>query len=281
MRLQTKAKEMHSILLKSYQTPRVPVSYQIWLQLVSKLEEDAAMGEIAELVNRDAGLVIKMLSVANSAFIGAGSGNEVSTVDSALMRLGSNEIVRIVGMLAFQDTTTEGLPLYCLSQTEHIRHSVATAMLMAHFYKHTDLSESEAYTLGMICGMGRWLLQQSVRSQNIPLRPYSGPLLESHCWEEDILSINHAEFASNAMRAFKLPRTLLDPLTHYVRPLNSPNPASSWMLLHCSEQASREQLPSRASVDLVETDWFLRYDTRERYAEFRKTSANVLSSLGV
>jgi len=95
---------MDSILLKSYQAPRVPVSYQIWLQLVTKLEKDAGMDEIAELVNQDPGLVIKVLSVANSAFIGAGSGNEVSSVESALMRLGSNEIVRIVGMLAFQDT---------------------------------------------------------------------------------------------------------------------------------------------------------------------------------
>jgi HD-like signal output (HDOD) protein len=273
---------MDSILLKSYQAPRVPVSYQIWLQLVTKLEKDAGMDEIAELVNQDPGLVIKVLSVANSAFIGAGSGNEVSSVESALMRLGSNEIVRIVGMLAFQDTTTEGLPLYCLTQAEHIRHSVATAMLMAHFASHTSLTEGEAYTLGMICGMGRWFLQKTIRSQNIPLRPYSGPLLESFNWEEDVLHINHAEFASNTMRAFKLPRNLLDPLTYYVRPMNSPNPTSSGMLLHCSEQATREQLPSRASTNnLVAADWFLRYDTREQYAEFQQKSAMVLVSLGV
>jgi len=100
---------MDSILLKSYQAPRVPVSYQIWLQLVTKLEKDAGMDEIAELVNQDPGLVIKVLSVANSAFIGAGSGNEVSSVESALMRLGSNEIVRIVGMLAFSRYHHRGL----------------------------------------------------------------------------------------------------------------------------------------------------------------------------
>jgi HD-like signal output (HDOD) protein len=273
---------MNSILLKSYQAPRVPVSFQIWLQLFGKLESDAGMDEIAELVHQDAGLVIKMLSVANSAFIGAGSGNEVSSVDSALMRLGSNEIVRIIGMLAFQDTTTEGLPLYCLTQAEHIRHSVATALLMAHFSSHTALTEGEAYTLGMVCGMGRWFLQQTIRSQNIPLRPYSGPLLESFSWEEDLLHINHAEFASNAMRAFKLPRTLLDPLTYYVRPLHSPNPTSSWMLLYCSEQATREQLPSRASTNnIVSADWFLQYGTKEQYSEFQKKSATVLTSLGV
>jgi HD-like signal output (HDOD) protein len=273
---------MNSILLKSYQAPRVPVSYQIWLQLVSKLEQDAPMDEIGELVNQDAGLVIKMLSVANSAFIGAGSGNEVSSVDAALMRLGSNEIVRIIGMLAFQDTTSEGLPLYCLTQAEHTRHSVATALLMAHFSHHTCHSESQAYTLGMVCGMGRWFLQKTIRSQNIPLRPYSGPLLESYNWEEDILQINHAEFASNTMRAFKLPSTLLDPLTHYLRPLNSPNPTSSWMLLHCSEQATREQLPSRASTtNMVSADWFLRYDTEEQYAGFQRKSAAVLASLGI
>jgi HD-like signal output (HDOD) protein len=273
---------MNTILLKSYQAPRVPVSYQIWLQLVSKLEKDAGMEEIAELVNQDSGLVIKMLSVANSAFIGAGSGNEVTSTDAALMRLGSNEIVRIVGMLAFQDTTTEGLPLYCLNQAEHIRHSVATAMLMAHFSAHTNLTEGEAYTLGMVCGMGRWFLQQTIRSQNIPLRPYTGPLIDSYGWEEDVLHINHAEFASNTMRAFKLPTTLLNPLTHYVRPMNSPNPTSSWMLLNCTEQATREQIPSRASnSSMVSADWYLRYDTQEQYSEFQKKSATVLGSLGV
>lgn len=273
---------MDPILLQSYQTPRVPVSYQIWLQLLTKLEKDAGMDEIAGLVNQDAGLVIKMLSVANSAFIGAGSGNEVSSVGSALMRLGSNEIVRIVGMLAFQDTTAEGLPLYCLTQREYVRHSVATAMLMGHFCSHTTLTESDAYTLGMICGMGRWFLQKTIRSQNIPLRPYAGPLLESYIWEEDILRINHAEFASNTMRAFKLPRTLLDPLTYYVRPTNSPNPTTSGMLLYCSEQATREQLPSRASTNsLVSADWFLQYDTTEQYDEFKMKSATVLASLGV
>jgi hypothetical protein len=54
------------------------------------------------------------------------------------------------------------------------------------------------------------------------------------------------------------------------------------MLLHCSEQATREQLPSRASTtNLVAADWFLRYDTREQYAEFQKKAATVLASLGV
>lgn len=246
------------------------------------MDQNAEIGDIKEIVERDPGLVIKLLAVANSAYFGQSTDEGIGSLDEALMRLGSNEIIRLVGMLAFQDTTAEGLPLYGMGQKELTQLSVYTAMLMAHFATNENcrLTPGECYTLGLIRSLGHWFIQRALREQNISVRPYLGSLMEAHLWEEDLLRINHAEFAVNTLRQYRMPGKLLDPLAHYLRPHLAENTFCAHLLLSCTEQALRDFLPARLPAKSeLEPDWYLHYTSQEDFDEFRTKSLKVIALL--
>ena len=268
----------HSLVSYSHIAPKVPVSYQIWMQLVTSLDDRSEMAEIEKIVSRDPGLVVKIMAVANSVYFGQGEG--VNTLEESLMRLGSMEVVRLAAMLAFQDTTSEGLPLYGLTQKDFTTHSVNTAMLMAGLAKQANLTPGEAYTLGLVRGLGHWFIQQALRSQNISVRPYEGPLIEANTWEEDVLQINHAEFAANTLRQFRMPSPLLNTLSFYLRPHRATNVAGATLLLSCTEQAVRDVLPARRLQNAsLPQDWYLAYAAETEFQDLCAKGHRLLSSL--
>ena len=197
------------------------------------------------------------------------------------MHLGSTEIVRLAGMLAFRDTTDEGLPLYGMSQRDFSRHSIYTAVLMGGMAAKGGLSPSMAYTLGLIRGLGHWFIQEALRSHNMGVRPYTGPLGEANLWEEDKLQINHAEFAANTLRQFRLSGDLLNTLAYYLRPHAAGNMAGATLLLHCTEQAVRDILPSRQmDPSILPGDWYLHYAPEKEFRALQIRGQQMLQSLG-
>ncbi len=223
---------------------KAPVAYHIWTQLITSTVRDGDLQTALPILNRDPGLTVKLLAVANSsAFAGMG---EVTDLAEALLRLGTMETLRIVAALVFRDVTNEGLPLWSLTQDDFLRLSLVTGALMARQAERAGLAPATAQSLGLLRGLGHWFLQQAyLETGATPPAPYTGPYLESAQWELEHFGVTHAEYAAQVFAENGLPAALVEPLRQYLAPQPGAWLKTATLLRVGTAFAARQVLPRR------------------------------------
>jgi HD-like signal output (HDOD) protein len=223
---------------------KAPVAYHIWTELITSTVRDGDLQAALPILNRDPGLTVKLLAVANSsAFAGMG---EVTDLTEALLRLGTMETLRIVAALVFRDVTNEGLPLWSLNQEQFLNLSLATGSLMARHAARADLPPATAQSLGLLRGLGHWFLQQAfLETGATPPAPYTGPYLASAPWEQEHFGVTHADYAAQVFAENGLPAALVEPLRQYLAPEPGPWRRAATLLRLATAFAARQVLPHR------------------------------------
>jgi HD-like signal output (HDOD) protein len=223
---------------------KAPVAYHIWTQLITSTVRDGDLQAALPILNRDPGLTVKLLAVANSsAFAGMG---EVTDLAEALLRLGTMETLRIVAALVFRDVTNEGLPLWSLTQEQFLNLSLVTGGLMARHAAQAGIAPAAAQSLGLLRGLGHWFLQQAfLETGATPPSPYTGPYLESTTWEEENFGVSHTDYAAQVFAQNDLPPVLVEPLKQYLAPQPGPWLKAATLLRLATAHAARRVLPER------------------------------------
>ncbi len=229
-----------------------PVSYQVWVQLIKLPDATTTLENIQQIIEQDQGLMVRVLHSANAVHFA--DRPPVASIGEAIMRLGIQEVIRTVAVMAFRDTTGEGLTIYEIPQERAIMTALITGLFMAHFYESTGLTEEESHTLGLLGSLGFALIQQAVRQHNLALQPYTGPMIKAHLWEQKMLQTNHARFGAAALKACRIPNKLLSPLVNYLNPALSSYPRTSYRLRICLAEAYSIVLPERAEP--VDDKWY-------------------------
>lgn len=254
--------------------PRVPVNYQIWVRLVSDLRRDAALEDISRIIQEDAGLVVRVISFANSVHFS--KGEPVECCEEAIARVGSEEIVRIVGTLAFRDTASEGLPLYSLSQHEASGIGIATAEVMAASAEQFGMTRGAAYTLGILPMLGKSFVQQQLRNEDTAVLPFTGPLANAAEWETRLLGINHGTLAAEILRESRLPENIVEPLGSY-RLTDSPGTAATF--LRDSFALAVQMVAPHRMEPIENKDWYTTFISDEQVTHVHEKVSQILSSL--
>ena len=225
-------------------TIKAPVAYHIWTQLITSTVREGDLQAALPILNRDPGLTVKLLAVANSsAFTGMG---EVTDLAEALLRLGTMETLRIVAALVFRDVTNEGLPLWALSQEQFLNLSLVTGTLMARHAECAAVPSAAAQSLGLLRGLGHWFLQQAfLETGATPPAPYTGPYLDSAAWEQEQFGVTHAEYAAEVFAQNDLPPVLVEPLKQYLAPPPGPWRKAASLLRLATVHAAHTVIPGR------------------------------------
>lgn len=192
---------------------RLPVLPKVTIRLLSTVDSpDSSSSDVAEIIEADPSLTLKLLKLANSSFYG--QRGRVSTVRSAVVVLGSKTIRSLAlavwtHTLRLQARNIEEIMLMAPLLAHGLAAGVAAAMLAERINR--GLGE-DAFMAGLLHDIGRVALvaQMGKEYQTGILDPAEREGLLLHEKEDAILGFDHRDLGSALMTSWGLPPFLAD-----------------------------------------------------------------------
>ncbi len=187
---------------------RLPVFSETALRVHQEIgKDDPDIILIEKIIVRDQALTGQVLRQANSAFFRGLQ--KVSTVKEAIIRLGINEVARIVLIVSQKEQFVSSDRFINEIMTSLFRHSQATALGAQWLAKQCrfDSLENEAFFAGLLHDVGKLFILtvvESIRSKKlIDFEPTQALLNE-------VLETLHAEQGYSLMKSWNLPEKYCD-----------------------------------------------------------------------
>lgn len=213
----------------------LPPAPRVMPMLLSSLNDLNTSGdEIVQLLELDAGLAAKILTVSNSAYYG-GRG-DIAEVGEAVARLGFREIYRIVTNIYAKAFVGRSMSTYQIEADERWFNSVATGVVMELLTKRLqDGDPATAYTIGLLHDIGKSAVDEVCHET------YQQVLLaveEDHMTlqkaEQKILGFDHAQLGAALMRSWKFPDAIIEPIEFQFDPCHAKDFPKLASMLHLS-----------------------------------------------
>ncbi len=176
--------------------------------------------EVVQTIRYDAVLTAKLLKTCNSAFWARSE--PVGSVDTAVMRLGYQEVSRIVLALSVGSSLARENKAYGVSARELWHHSVITAIAsqkLVTVARSIVVEPSVAFTAGLLHDIGKMVLGRSMLPEVDKIRAQIEQNGKS--WleaETDVLGVNHAEIGACLLSRWKLPPVVVEAVANHHEP---------------------------------------------------------------
>lgn len=210
-------------LLEIGSVPSPPALYSQIMDAVTS--EDASVADVAEIIEQDAGVSVKVLQLVNSAYMGLRQ--SVSDIVQATTFLGLDTIRDLVLMTElFQIAPSGQLPSgFSLDVLWH--HSVGVASNARRIAEVEGASReiaAQAFTAGLIHDIGFLILAakmpteldtayETAKREHIPLEKA----------EARILGVTHAQAGGFLLEVWGLPDPIVEAVTYHLYPSASPD----------------------------------------------------------
>jgi HD-like signal output (HDOD) protein len=170
--------------------------------IASLNDDDVLTSEIAEALAADQALSASVLRLANSAYYNVP--RTVSTIDDALRLLGFLSVRSLV-LGASMSASFAGLRGVDL--VAHWRHAIYTAVAARYLAKSNNLPGEMAFTVGLLHGIGRLVMQAAIADELAALDPGldSLPTPERLAAERAALSIGFADVGAELAARWNFP----------------------------------------------------------------------------
>lgn len=195
----------------------MPCLPRTYARLVEALEEpDAAVQQVAKIVEQDVGVSAKVLQLVNSAFFGLVQ--EIATVPMAVSYLGLDVLKQLVLSIEIFRTfrSNHHMESFCLAELES--HSQFTAALAARLPVPKDL-----VSLGVISALlhdvGELVLAIRIRDRyELALRTSFKEQRPLYAVEEEVIGASHAEIGAYLLGLWGLPGPIVDAVCYHHHP---------------------------------------------------------------
>ncbi len=184
------------------QFPEMPPLCQ---NLLGQLRDpDVDFNTIKDLVQYDPGLTANVLKLANSVYFAPAQA--VSSLQAALVRLGTQRIFELVLSLSVSDKLVPALPGYGLQAHDLLRHSIWTAVAAQELAELLDMRNVDTvFTIGLLHDLGLLLLDPFIYKEHLRFNQ----VLEARQTsfeqaEKDILGIDHAQAGARILAKWQL-----------------------------------------------------------------------------
>ncbi|MDJ0765219.1 MAG: HDOD domain-containing protein [Myxococcota bacterium] len=175
-----------------------PVVAQKAIALLSHKEFD--VGQVTESIKADPSIAAGVLRMANSAFF-AGT-KAVSSIETALVRLGSRSVLEVVAAVATMDLFPDSGGV-----GKQVRdHCVATAAIVQYLAREFAAEHREGIFLcGLMHDIGKMLLIESGEIDYVVEGIDTSTPDRSHGEEQSLLGYDHAVLGGHVLFRWKLP----------------------------------------------------------------------------
>jgi HD-like signal output (HDOD) protein len=183
-------------------------------------EKNLDIREVEKLINYDQSLTIRVLRMANSAFYRGWQ--KVTTVREAIMRLGTNEVMNILLLIAQRENFSAQDPWVSKVMHKLWQHSVASAVgaqWIARNCRFRSLQQ-EAFVGGLLHDVGMSFLMTVI--EKIKLKGGSGLPLDEEAIRQ-VLNVLHTENGYSLLNKWHLPEAYCSVARNHHREEIDPN----------------------------------------------------------
>jgi HD-like signal output (HDOD) protein len=181
---------------------------RIVVQVLELISNDASAEELVNLIEQDAGITSKVLSLANSA--GQGSQFEIDSIQAATTRLG----LQAVGNLALTSGCSSRWTGYGGSSTDSQRGLWQESLHIALFARELATVDGRvdpelAYTVGLLQNIGHIVVNRFLRQEAAEIAQRMQEGMGLLAAERSVLGVDHAQCGALMVRQWGLPRGVI------------------------------------------------------------------------
>lgn len=213
----------------------LPPAPRVMPMLLKALNDFNTSGDdIVQLLELDASLVAKIMSVSNSAFYG-GMG-DISDIGEAVSRLGFKEIYRIVTNIYAKVFVGKPMTSYQIEAEERWFNSVATGIVMEMLTKRLQAGDpATTYTVGLLHDIGKTAIDEVFDHQYAKvLSAVETKQITLQKAEHQVFGFDHAQIGAALMRSWDFPEEIIEPVEFQFDPLGAKNFQKMACMLHLS-----------------------------------------------
>ncbi len=221
--------------------PTIPVIAQ---KILATTDDDlASINKLQQIIENDAAISAKVLSVANSSFFGQTEPSR--TLNNAIMRIGIDNVRSIalgISLMTFLDT---GKHRKTTGYERIFNHSLSVGMVSRILCKYLNLDIAEEVMIsGILHDLGFLVLNRFFPDSylNVMQEFDSGmPLLKA---EQSILDFNHEDIGYWLAKQWELPDNVLDSILYHHRPAASVNNLPHVAVTHLADYITTQNILS-------------------------------------
>lgn len=219
--------------------PEMPSLSQRLLEYLDDPQVD--FRTIRDLVQYDPGLTANVLRLANSVYFA--SVQEVSSLQAAIVRLGTRRILELVLSLTVSSRLIPNLPGYGLQARELLRHSIWTGVAAQELARLLDIKQEETvFTVGLLHDLGILVLDPFVLEARLAFNGLSGPGADSFDQiEKDVLGMDHAEAGARILENWQLSPEIVAGARWHHEPARADQYRDIIYLVHLADMLSISQ----------------------------------------
>ncbi len=199
--------------------------------------EDYSVRDLKKAIEKDPGLVAKILKVANS-FLFNPYGREITSVDRAIMQIGVKNLVPVViGLTVVKLSEKAGSHF---DKELFWKHCYTCGHVAKRLAKRFGLPESEAFTAGILHDVGKLVLYTLFPDEyNRALELSEKENLISVEAENRVFGIDHTEVGEVVLKHWKLPSVIWETVRFHHCPEKAKEHRKMASLIHLADVLSR------------------------------------------
>ncbi len=187
----------------------LPPAPRVFAELDHLLRDaNSGLDEISNLIKRDSTLVGHIIRVSNSAVYGGEQ--RTGSVEEAVVRVGFQEVFRVVGQVASARLAERPLTSYGIDTDQLREHMLQTAFACEHLAIECGIDPRSAYTAGLMRPLGLLVLDR-LAEQYGNIAPYH-PVHDSDylAWEGRSFGLSSCEVAGMVLREWAFPPEIVE-----------------------------------------------------------------------
>ncbi|MFA7227825.1 MAG: HDOD domain-containing protein [Melioribacteraceae bacterium] len=249
----SKRRERTELILKKVNTlSPIPKILSEVLELLN--DQYTSPHLLAKAISKDQGVVLKLLTIANSPFYGLSK--RVASIEFAIMILGYDEIRNIVSALSLMESMKNKSDQY-LDQKNFWMHSYLTATISKKVAMDFGLEKSgEAFLAGLLHDLGISVVHRFMHSDFVNISDLIAkgvPFLEA---EMQVLGMDHQAVGEMLLKNWNIPEIICSIVRSHHTPNLSPNAPVLSSVVHLADYMTQKlqmgELKWDASINLDE-----------------------------
>lgn len=213
---------------------QLPVLPILLLELMDSFaNEHACVEEIAKKIGMDQSISAKVIRMANSAAYRRGK--EVESITQAVIRLGFNQVRRIVVATTLSNVFPE-TPSF--DKNKFWQDTFTTATIAKSLAKHTNVNQETAFTCAMMHNIGELLLQilKPDECALVAMAIESGePRLAA---QREVFGFDHTQVGAQLAKHWDFSAIFCEAIEQQLDPLSYATPSQAAILIRLSVFAS-------------------------------------------
>lgn len=213
--------DLRRILLAIEEIPALP---EISRQVEALLDDDRVpLGKLAEVIEKDVALAVRIVKFANSPFYGTLS--RVSSIDHALAILGLREVRAILMAVSVSRVFPAAKGSKDFDRAGFWRHSVATSQIAKYLARQFRVGrEDTLFFAGLIHDLGKLVLDEYLHSR---FQAIIRTVVQQHTTfskaEKETVGVAHYHIAAKLLQKWQFPVNILMPIFFHHAPWHDRN----------------------------------------------------------